>query len=96
MNPDDHPIQPREGPAAELVAIGEREGVLAEYQATMQRFLETQQNVMLAYLSGSAGAHRPARPAIEMSRPRLTVQRSAAVVVPTTAPSFSSRKKITP
>ncbi len=35
---------------------GDREAALVEFQATMQRFLEAQENIMLAYLNGSQPA----------------------------------------
>jgi acyl transferase domain-containing protein/NAD(P)-dependent dehydrogenase (short-subunit alcohol dehydrogenase family) len=68
--------------AVDLVAPGDREAALAEFQMTMQRFLETQQNVMLAYLSGAAPTQRAARPAIDFSRHKVVAQRPMAVVTP--------------
>lgn len=59
---------------------GDREAALAEFQATMQRFLETQENIMLAYFGGER-APRGARPLLQpVTRP------AAAPLAPRQAP----------
>ena len=48
---------------------GDREAALVEFQTTMQRFLEAQENIMLAYLNGGQPAARSARPVLQPTRP---------------------------
>ena len=76
------PAGPAPACGPELLAIGDREAVLAEFQATMQRFLETQQNVMLAYLSGAAASHRPARPPSKRRDRDLSRSHPAPIIAP--------------
>ncbi len=77
--------------AADYAAMGEREAALVEFQATMQRFLEAQESVMLAYLSGGAPAGRVARPAIAAREPAPTRVAHApvrSIAPPLPAPAY--------
>jgi acyl transferase domain-containing protein/NAD(P)H-dependent flavin oxidoreductase YrpB (nitropropane dioxygenase family)/NAD(P)-dependent dehydrogenase (short-subunit alcohol dehydrogenase family) len=47
---------------------GDREAAVVEFQTTMQRFLETQESIMLAYLTGERTARGP-RPVLQPTRP---------------------------
>lgn len=74
--------------------------VLSDFQATMARFLETQERVMLAYLGAGAGAvsapramPRPARPmALRPAAPAM----AAPVAAPVSAPAPSSAPMAAP
>ena len=59
---------------------GDREAALVEFQTTMQRFLETQENIMLAYFGGE----RPARGARPVLQP--LARTTTAPVAPRPAP----------
>ena len=48
---------------------GDREAALVEFQGTMQRFLELQERIMLAYLTGGELTVRNARPVLPPIRP---------------------------
>jgi len=48
---------------------GDREGALVEFQTTMQRFLETQERIMLAYLTHGESTVRSARPGLQPTKP---------------------------
>ena len=61
-------------------SAGDREAALVEFQTTMQRFLETQENIMLAYLGGER-TPRGARPVLQ-PMPRA----ATAPVTPRPAP----------
>ncbi len=90
MDPGERQLHPSRADAAatDLAAAGDRDRALDEFQVTMQRFLETQQSVMLAYLSGAAPsqhmAQRPARSVIEM-RQALVTHRPVPIVPPPAA-----------
>ena len=60
---------------------GDREAALVEFQTTMQRFLEAQENIMLAYLTGGERTVRDARPVLQ-PRSRQRLLQSAAAVPP--------------
>jgi acyl transferase domain-containing protein/NAD(P)-dependent dehydrogenase (short-subunit alcohol dehydrogenase family) len=65
---------------------GEREALLVAYQETMQQFLESQERIMLAYLTGSAPAQSGARPAaLAVPRARQAVPRPPMVPPPVAA-----------
>jgi acyl transferase domain-containing protein len=47
---------------------GSRQAALVEFQVTMQRFLEAQENIMLAYLNGGELAVHSVRPVLQSTR----------------------------
>ena len=51
---------------------GDREAALVEFQATMQRFLEAQESIMLAYLTGERTVPN-ARPVLQPMRPTAPI-----------------------
>jgi acyl transferase domain-containing protein/NAD(P)-dependent dehydrogenase (short-subunit alcohol dehydrogenase family) len=63
---------------------GEREAALVEFQTTMQRFLETQEAVMLAYLTGEPKA-QAARPPQRPSKPAAIAPRAVPGLPPQAA-----------
>ena len=73
-------MQPYEG----NVSYGEvsgQEALLTAYQATMRQFLQTQESIMMAYLTGSP-VQRMARPAQVRPRPQLRAMPRAAQPTP--------------
>ncbi len=74
------PVTEEKRNMADDESAGDREAALVEFQATMQRFLETQENIMLAYFGGER-ATRAARPVLQPA-PRPT----AAPIAPRPAP----------
>lgn len=68
--------------------IGERHAVLAEYQETMRRFLETQEAVMTAFLTGRAGSW-PVRE--RPLAPRVLRMAARPAVSPPVSPPASAR-----
>ena len=61
-------------------SASDREAALAEFQTTMQRFLEAQENIMLAYLGGDQtprGARQVLQPALPL-RAKPTMRTSDA------------------
>jgi len=54
---------------------GDREAALVEFQTTMQRFLEAQESVMLAYLNGGEPTVRSVRPVFQATRPAAVAPR---------------------
>lgn len=66
------------------------EAMLADFQATMTRFLETQERVMLASLGAPAARAAASRPALArpaVARPAATPVRAAPVAAPAPAPT---------
>ena len=61
---------------------GGSEAALVEFQTTMQRFLETQERIMLAYLGGGEPATRVARPVLQPARPAMAAPAPRAAGVP--------------
>ncbi len=70
---------------------GDREAALVEFQTTMQRFLETQENIMLAYFGGEQPA-RGARPVLQpLARTTTAPRRATPGPGPTWRPSATSQ-----
>ncbi|WP_372604196.1 SDR family NAD(P)-dependent oxidoreductase, partial [Actibacterium sp.] len=74
--------------AAEPYATSDRHAVLADFQATMARFLEMQESVMLAYMGNAPAAARPVRRSVSaIPAPRRVAQAPVAKPAPAPAPA---------
>jgi acyl transferase domain-containing protein len=87
-SPRDEPdIQPE--PLTDYALMGERQAILADYQETMRRFLETQEAVMTSFFAGRTGSAFAVRSvalrervAAAQPRPARLAARPAPVVEP--------------
>ena len=85
------PMQTHPEPVQQVMAPAGHELLFAAYQETMRQFLQAQENIMVAYLTGNApqrtlSAARPAPIAVPMAASMPVVAARRPVAEPVTAP----------